>query len=60
MEKYIVKTLLVHSQEHHRQLVHLITKFKQLRCPYLLQLVDSHSVQSHSLCSVVSQLYLVI
>jgi hypothetical protein len=59
-QQYLIRPLSVHSPEQHQELISLMAKFKQFKCPHLLRLIDSHSVQAHNLCSVVSQLYLVI
>lgn len=57
---YIIRPISVHSQEHHQELISLTTKFKQFKCKHIVKLIDSHSVQAHNLCSVISQLYLVL
>ena len=59
-DHFTVRQILTQSPEQHHNLIAIITKFKQLSCPHIVKLIDSHSVESHNLCSVVSHLYVVI
>lgn len=59
-DQFIIKPILTQSPEHHQQLISLIARFKQFQCPHLIKLVDSHSVQSYNLCSIISHIYLVV
>lgn len=59
-DQFIIKEMTAHSSEQHQELVVQLSKFKQYRCANIVQLVDSHTLQSNSLCSIIIHTYAVM
>jgi hypothetical protein len=52
--------MTAHSSEQHQELVLQLSRFKQYRCGNVVQLVDSHTLQANSLCSIIIHVYAVM
>lgn len=59
-ETFIVREILTHSEDQHRQLLITLSRFKQYECRNVVKLVDSHTVQSNNLCSIMNYIYAVL
>ena len=59
-ETFIVREILTHSEDQHRQLLITLSRFKQYECRNVVKLVDSHTVQSNNLCSIINYIYAVL
>jgi serine/threonine protein kinase len=59
-EKFIVREILTHSEDQHRQLLITLSRFKQYDSRNIVKLVDSHTVQSNNLCSIMNYIYAVL
>lgn len=51
---------MTHSEDQHRQLLITLSRFKQYDCRHVVKLVDSHTVQSNNLCSIMNYIYAVL
>ena len=55
-----VHEIFSHSPEHHKILLEGIFAKKNYDCPYIIKIIDSHTIHSENMCSTITKTYVYI